>query len=471
MTKTRRGKNLRTGIFILIDGFFVLAGVMLAQLISSHLPNLSSLFTPLQEAISVPLYFLFVAVWLLALTHTKTYDPEKNLRVVDETYNLFSGAFISTIFLSCFLYLSAYPLPIGIFLLSVLISFTLLVFYRLIYRLTFQKTIRQITYQQRILIAGAGQVGRRFEQEINDFSQVGYKLVGFLDDDPIQIDSHEDVLGNLDQAADLIMEHQIDNLIIALPQRAQERVNTLLESVHKLHVRVWVIPDYFTLMLSKSSVWNFVGIPMITLRSPTLNRRQRFMKRVFDLVLTIPSFLITLPLFGLIALLIKIDSPGPVLYRSLRIKENGSTFKMLKFRTMVDHADQRLPDVIKTDEHGHKAYKQPDDPRITRIGKILRRTSLDELPQLIHILKGEMSLVGPRPELPELVSQYEPWQYMRFSVPQGLTGWWQVNGRSDKPMHLHTDEDLYYIQHYSIWLDIQILIKTVLVVLRGKGAY
>ena len=116
-------------------------------------------------------------------------------------------------------------------------------------------------------------------------------------------------------------------------------------------------------------------------------------------------------------------------------------------------------------------YKRPDDPRVTRVGRVLRRTSLDELPQLFNVLLGEMSLVGPRPELPNLVEKYELWQRKRFAVPQGMTGWWQVNGRSDKPMHLHTEEDLYYVQNYSIWLDLQILVKTVWVVLRRKGAY
>jgi lipopolysaccharide/colanic/teichoic acid biosynthesis glycosyltransferase len=113
----------------------------------------------------------------------------------------------------------------------------------------------------------------------------------------------------------------------------------------------------------------------------------------------------------------------------------------------------------------------PDDPRVTRVGRFLRRTSLDEIPQLFNVLKGEMSLVGPRPEMPNLVEKYDLWQRKRFTVPQGMTGWWQVNGRSDKPMHLHTDEDLYYVQNYSIWLDLQIIFKTIWVVLRRKGAY
>jgi lipopolysaccharide/colanic/teichoic acid biosynthesis glycosyltransferase len=130
---------------------------------------------------------------------------------------------------------------------------------------------------------------------------------------------------------------------------------------------------------------------------------------------------------------------------------------------MVNEAGDILP--------GGLQHKHPDDPRITRLGRFLRRTSLDEMPQLWNVIKGEMSLVGPRPELPSLVAQYEPWQQKRFAVPQGMTGWWQVNGRSDRPMFLNTEDDLYYVQNYSIFLDLQILLKTLWVVLRGKGAY
>ncbi len=138
---------------------------------------------------------------------------------------------------------------------------------------------------------------------------------------------------------------------------------------------------------------------------------------------------------------------------------------------MVQNADQMRQVAEKVDAQGHVIHKRPDDPRVTRVGRLLRKTSLDEIPQLFNVLKGEMSLVGPRPEQPFLVEKYDPWQRKRFTVPQGMTGWWQINGRSDKPMHLHTEDDLYYVQHYSIWLDVQIIIRTVWVVLRGKGAY
>jgi lipopolysaccharide/colanic/teichoic acid biosynthesis glycosyltransferase len=144
---------------------------------------------------------------------------------------------------------------------------------------------------------------------------------------------------------------------------------------------------------------------------------------------------------------------------------------MLKFRTMVRDAEKMRTGVEHVDENGNLIHKTKNDPRVTRVGRFLRRFSLDELPQLFNILAGTMSLVGPRPEMPYLVEKYQPWQRKRFAVPPGLTGWWQVNGRSDRPMHLHSEDDLYYIQNYSIWLDIQILVRTIWVVLIGKGSY
>jgi exopolysaccharide biosynthesis polyprenyl glycosylphosphotransferase len=223
--------------------------------------------------------------------------------------------------------------------------------------------------------------------------------------------------------------------------------------------------------LHRASVEDFGGIPMLDLRAPALSEYQRMIKRAFDILVTLACLPFALILWGVIAIAIKLDTPGPVFYRARRVGENGGLFNMLKFRTMVIDADKLQHLVRKVDDQGNVLYKDQNDPRVTRVGKFLRRTSLDETPQLWNIFKGEMSLVGPRPEMPSLVEEYELWQRKRFAVPQGMTGWWQINGRSDKPMHLHTEEDLYYVQHYSIWLDIQILVKTVWVVLRGKGAY
>jgi lipopolysaccharide/colanic/teichoic acid biosynthesis glycosyltransferase len=174
---------------------------------------------------------------------------------------------------------------------------------------------------------------------------------------------------------------------------------------------------------------------------------------------------------ALVAIAIRLDSPGPVIFRQQRVGEQGKLFWMYKFRSMVKDAEAQQAKALRIMDDGNVLHKHSEDPRVTRVGRFIRRTSLDEFPQLINVLKGEMSLVGPRPELPWLVEQYEPWQWQRFSVPQGITGWWQVNGRSDKPLHMHTEEDLFYIQNYSILLDVQILWRTIGAVLKGGGAY
>ena len=230
-------------------------------------------------------------------------------------------------------------------------------------------------------------------------------------------------------------------------------------------MHTWVIPDYFALALHRAQVDDFAGLPLLDLRAPALSDYQRLTKRAFDVALVLLLAPLALPAMGLISAAIRLADGAPVLLRQKRVGENGQVFDMLKFRTMVPDAELLLP------EDDSLLHKRRDDPRVTRVGGFLRRTSLDELPQFFNILRGEMSLVGPRPELPELVERYETWQRKRFAVPQGLTGWWQINGRSDKPMHLHTEDDLYYVQNYSLGLDLLILWRTLWTVLSGRGAY
>ncbi|NBD35090.1 MAG: exopolysaccharide biosynthesis polyprenyl glycosylphosphotransferase, partial [Chloroflexi bacterium] len=248
-------------------------------------------------------------------------------------------------------------------------------------------------------------------------------------------------------------------------------VNFIVARLHELPVNIRIIPDYFSLALYRATASDFGGIPMINLRDPALNDYQRLLKRGFDLVIGGLLTLLAMPVMIIIAIAIKLDSRGPILFKQKRVGENGRLFDMYKFRSMVVNAEALQEKINQVDEEGHLIHKVKDDPRVTRVGRFIRRWSLDELPQFFNVLKGDLSLVGPRPEMPWLVEEYENWQRKRFAVPQGITGWWQVNGRSDKMMHLHTDEDLYYIQNYSLWLDILILLKTPWVVLRGKGAY
>jgi exopolysaccharide biosynthesis polyprenyl glycosylphosphotransferase len=306
---------------------------------------------------------------------------------------------------------------------------------------------------------------------IEEYHWAGLELVGYLDDDPSKHDNGLPVLGTLDDVERVVQQYAVDDVVLALPQRAYERVNQTVARLHKLPVHVRIVPDYFSLALYRATVDDFGGIPMINLRDPALTPYQRLAKRVMDLVVGGLLTVAALPLMAVIAIAIKLGSPGPVLFRQQRAGQNGKPFEMLKFRSMIDGADVLQDAVCQVDEEGHVIHKQADDPRVTRVGHLIRRFSLDELPQFFNVLRGDMSLVGPRPEMPWLVEKYEPWQHKRFAVPQGLTGWWQVNGRSDKLMHLHTDEDLYYIQNYSLWLDLYILLKTPWVALRGKGAY
>ena len=268
----------------------------------------------------------------------------------------------------------------------------------------------------------------------------------------------------------LIRDQGAEELWVALPARAYERISQVVAAAGELPVRIKIAPDYFSMALVRAKAEILGGIPLVGLREPVIEGADRVIKRSFDLLAgSLSLFLAALPM-AVIALLIRLDSRGPVLFRQQRVGENSRLFDMFKFRTMVADAEHRQAQVTVTNDDGQVIHKHKDDPRVTRFGHFLRRYSLDELPQLFNVLRGEMSLVGPRPEMPWLVDRYEPWQRKRFAVPQGITGWWQVNERSDKPMHLNTDDDLYYVYNYSLWLDLRILLMTPLAALCAAGA-
>lgn len=457
---------------ILLDSLSVCASLALA----THLrPQLS--FLPFSadypQIIPTPwvLYPLFVLEWIAILLQFGVYDGRRNLSGIEEFTRLTLGTLLASVALAGTLYLSYRQVSRLLFLFFILLAYLSMLTWRILAWLVIHRWIRKPQYRRKVLIIGAGSVGRALQAHIAESPELGYTVAGLLDDDTQKRQNSTDIFGPLSSLEHVVKRHKIDDVIIALPQRAYKRTNQLVKQLHRLPVKVWVIPDYFRLALYKAGVGEFAGFPMLDLRATALSDQQRLVKRAFDLLVSLVMLPLMLPVMAVIAIAIHLESPGPVLFIQERVGENGRLFRIYKFRSMCLNAEKMRPVVEQVDAQGQVIHKRAGDPRVTRVGGFLRRTSLDELPQLVNVLKGEMSLVGPRPELPDLVDRYEDWQRQRFAVPQGITGWWQINGRSDRPMHLNSEDDLYYVQNYSLLLDIYILIKTLGVVILGKGAY
>ena len=429
---------------------------LLVQLGAVHLPHL--------------LYFAVPLLWVFVFLLASVYDSKGNHRVVDEIQSVTLAHGLATLVFAGFLFLIYRDFSRWLFVLFVLLVYSFLLSWRIIARYIL-RVVEWPVFEHRVLIVGAGPVGRQFEEMLEDYRWEGLDFCGFMDDDVGERLRDSRILGRVDETRSVVAEKQISDVVIALPHTANGRINDLIVDLHEMPIQIRVVPDYFSLALHRARVDDFGGLPLISLRDPALSNVELTIKRLFDMVIGVILTVIAFPLMALTAMAMKLDSPGPILFKQRRVGENGRLFTMYKFRSMFDGAEDLQHKMIETSENGEIVFKRKDDPRITRVGHFMRRTSLDELPQLFNVLKGDMSLVGPRPELPDLVDFYEQWQRKRFAVPQGITGWWQINGRSDRPMHLHTADDLFYIQNYSVWLDLYILIKTVLVVFRGTGAY
>ena len=418
-------------------------------------------------------YLITALIWPVALYLSSAYDLRARRRqFLDELRTLALGAGLGLLILAGALYLSYRLVPRRLF------------FYFGIIDVAFLLLARGITYAvrraahrnggaSRLLIAGAGPIGAEIARHVQAES-TGWQLVGCLDDDEAKVGTvvgGASVLGTLDALAETIQRQEVDEVIFALPLRAHERLMGLVLALEGLPVEVSVVPDYFDVAFYRTRMDDLFGLPLIRLRGSAIEGRARVIKRLFDLALATPLLIICAPLLPLIALAVRLNSPGPVFFRQERVGENCRRFRMWKFRTMVENAEELLRDVVKETPDGQVVYKRPDDPRVTRVGRFLRRYSLDEVPQLANVIRGEMSLVGPRPELPWMVERYEGWQRKRFAVPPGITGWWQVSGRSNRGTPVRVEDDLYYIQNYSIWLDLRILWRTIGAVLSGRGAY
>ncbi len=326
----------------------------------------------------------------------------------------------------------------------------------------------------RVLIVGGGEIGRAVIRTIVARPELGYQIVGLVDDNPDK--GHTDIgrvkgLGGLDRLAEIVDNAAVDQVVITLPWMYHRKIMGIVSECQRKRVKARIVPDLFQMSLSQVDVDDLGGIPLIGVREAIIGRWQRALKRVMDVTIAAVGGLLALPLLGLIALAIKLDSPGPAVFRQLRLGKKGQQFWCYKFRSMRQGAEDEQEHLEAYNEADGPLFKMRDDPRRTWVGRLLRRTSLDELPQLYNVLRGEMSLVGPRPPLPHEVAQYEAWQMRRLEVAPGITGLWQVSGRSDLTFDEQCLLDIYYIENWSPFLDIKILLRTVPKVFTGDGAY
>lgn len=314
-----------------------------------------------------------------------------------------------------------------------------------------------------VMIYGSGGTGRQLQRKFMLVPTLGLNLVGFVDDDPRktgQTIERSSVLGCFEDLERLVSEHKISEVFVAMPEASEERVMRVLAELQRLGVTWRVVPRFHHLMASKVRIETLDSVPLVTPAERAPSVFGQIAKRVLDLVLSLAVIVLAAPVFVLTAILIKKASPGPVFFAQRRIGKDGKPFQMLKFRTM--HASAMAE---------AESPRKADDPRITPIGRWLRRFSLDELPQFLNVIQGDMSVVGPRPEMEFIVAQYGPLDRERLRAKPGITGLWQISYARQAAIHENLDYDLYYIDHQSFLLDLVIIALTVFAVVKGTGAY
>jgi exopolysaccharide biosynthesis polyprenyl glycosylphosphotransferase len=334
------------------------------------------------------------------------------------------------------------------------------------------------------LVIGAGTAGQRIMKELVERTTLGYRLVGYIADAadtpwspnwrvPISRRKLGGVrrLGSLQDVERILLEHRLHEVIVALPASYHARTLDIMDQCRRLGIEFKLAPDLFEMRFNEVRIDALNSVPLIGVKDIALRGFNLYLKRAMDVLLAVTALVMGAIPMVIIGLGVKLSSPGPVLFRQTRVGKGGRLFTCYKFRSMYQDAEARLAELRHLNEADGPIFKIRNDPRLTPFGRFLRRTSLDELPQIFNILRGEMSWVGPRPPTPDEVARYSEWHLKRLDVTPGLTGLWQVSGRSDLSFDEMVKLDLYYAENWSLAMDIMILLKTIPAVLKREGAY
>jgi exopolysaccharide biosynthesis polyprenyl glycosylphosphotransferase len=414
------------------------------------------------QIVTMPLLYFF----------SRLYDVKRSMPRLDEFYRIFAATSIGTIVtiaLTTFLFKNSsleLDFPRVMVIYAWLLTVMLVTASRSLWVVVRNLVRRRGLWADRLLIVGTGEVGRMILQKIRQMPRLGYRVVGFVDGDA---DLGREimgvpVLGGMDDIPELIVEHDIEEVIIGRPELSHQEVLAIISRCERGQVGIKIFPDLFQIIATELSIGDLGGLPLLNVRDIALRGWRLTLKRVVDVVGSALGLIVLSPFLMLVAVIIKLDSPGPVFYAQQRMGLDARPFWCLKFRSMRTDAELNGP-----------GWTTEDDPRVTRIGKLIRRLSIDELPQFINVLLGDMSLVGPRPERPVYVEQFRhsiPRYMDRHREKAGMTGWAQVNGlRGDTSIAERLKYDLWYIENWSLWLDFKIILRTIFAIFGDRHAY
>ena len=430
--------------------------------------SVQSLFSPAD-----PFKLLFMLWTLLILFFHYTHGLYQTHREQVETleiWEVIKSIFISTLVIIVLAFLmKIQDFPRSVMILNAIVITIFCSIWRVVKRLVVNYLVSNGYNNFNTLIIGAGKTGVLLANEISRQPALGLKIKGFLDDNKKGNAGHWPVLGKLESLQEIIQREFIHKIFITIYPEHQSFIK-LLEIARESGLAVRVVPQGYEYMTQDFIKFNIGIIPILEYSNIDVNYRQRI-KRVYDFILSFFLMILLLPVFIAVGILIKIDSPGPIFYRSRRYGRYGRMFNMYKFRSMVINADELLCQLKQRNEVDGPIFKIKKDPRITAVGSFLRRYSLDELPQILNVLLGDMSLVGPRPFPISQLEKEDLRQLRRLGIRPGITGLWQIRGRSDVSFDKLLRWDIWYIKNWSLWLDLYILFQTFPVVIRGKGAY
>ena len=461
----RRDRQIRTQIGQLKDGLLFAAGLWLAHLLRAHFPSeiLFWKFEPIDPFDRFMWLFLIIFPGApLVLESVRFYQRPLFGTRIETAWLLFKGCFIVAVGVILFLFLFRYSLARGVIVLFAAISFLLVFGSEELMRLFYRSRLGVLQIKKRMLLVGSYEDLQRFRDEIKTKGIENIDIVGEVDLN----------LSTIPGLVKLLHETSANGVIISARHTVFGEVEKAIQACEIEGVEAWLVADFFKTQVSSTSLDDFYGRPVLVFRSAPETSWQGVFKQILDLVLAFILIVLLIPIWIFVPLAIRFSSPGTVLFRQRRCGLNGQPFTMLKFRSMISDAEQRKQELAALNEMGGPVFKLSNDPRTTPVGRLLRKYSIDEFPQLFNVLRGEMSLVGPRPLPVDEVERFDdPAHRRRLSVKPGLTCLWQISGRNNvRDFNDWVRLDLEYIDNWSLWLDVKILWRTIPVVLSGSGA-